>query len=196
MTGVKRQVSDMGYTGNLINVRFKDGLIGEIQINTKQMIYAKDTDAKYLLPKKDMDKIFKQTGLKSGMGHTYYEEFRILDAKGIGVTAQEANRMRELQALSTKYYNTIKESANPVIQTAEQRKLNKIINSAKAKNLSTEDLYSKNGIYTKERLLIHDKIIDDLLKEVSHTAEGKLFLRRRNSKRKKHTCRKRKVATP
>ncbi len=109
VTGVKRQISDMGYTGNLLNVRFKDGLIGEVQVNTKQMIYAKDTDAKFLLPKSEMDSIFKQTGLPPGLGHTYYEEHRILKASEM-LTSEILKRMEELEKLSVNYYETIRKA--------------------------------------------------------------------------------------
>ncbi len=96
---IKKQSTSMGYTGVLVNVRV-NGVVGEIQINTPQMIYAKEPNAKSLLPKNIFDNIAKKSGLKCGLGHKYYEEWR---REG---TTEE--RKKELEKLSRQYYEAIR----------------------------------------------------------------------------------------
>ncbi len=80
---LKRQKSEsfMGYSGNIVNIQASNGLIAEIQVNTDRMIYAKEKpeDAKRILGEKRWKEIQKQTGMKGGLGHKYYEEWRVLD---------------------------------------------------------------------------------------------------------------------
>lgn len=61
---LKEQKLDTGYSGNIINIRNKKtGLIGEIQVNTAKMIYAKEnySIAYKLLGGKTMREIYKET---------------------------------------------------------------------------------------------------------------------------------------
>lgn len=80
---MKRQKAEsfMGYSGNIVNIKTSNGLIAEIQVNTEQMIYAKEKpeDAKRILWEKRWEEIRKQTGIEGGLGHKYYEEWRVLD---------------------------------------------------------------------------------------------------------------------
>ena len=80
---LKRQKPEsfMGYSGNIVNIQASNGLIAEIQVNTDRMIYAKEKpeDAKRILGEKRWQEIQKQTGMKGGLGHKYYEEWRVLD---------------------------------------------------------------------------------------------------------------------
>lgn len=80
---LKRQKPEsfMGYSGNIVNIQASNGLIAEIQVNTDRMIYAKEKpeDAKRILGEKRWKEIQKQTGMKGGLGHKYYEEWRVLD---------------------------------------------------------------------------------------------------------------------
>lgn len=80
---LKRQKPEsfMGYSGNIVNIQTSNGLIAEIQINTERMIYAKEKpeDAKRILGEKRWKEIQKQTGMEGGLGHKYYEEWRVLD---------------------------------------------------------------------------------------------------------------------
>ncbi len=80
---MKRQKPEsfMGYSGNIVNIRTSNGLIAEIQVNTERMIYAKENpeNAKRILGEKRWQKIRKQTGMEGGLGHKYYEEWRVLD---------------------------------------------------------------------------------------------------------------------
>lgn len=80
---LKRQKPEsfMGYSGNIVNIQTSNGLIAEIQVNTDRMIYAKKKpeDAKRILGEKRWKDIQNQTGMKGGLGHKYYEEWRVLD---------------------------------------------------------------------------------------------------------------------
>lgn len=94
----KPQRTELGYTGNIINVEARNGLTGEIQVNTEKMIYAKEQPevAKKLLGKGLWNKIQNETGLPGGLGHKYYKEFRDLDPNSL--------RAKEIIRLSREYY--------------------------------------------------------------------------------------------
>lgn len=66
-----------GYTGNIVNLNIK-GQTVEIQVNTPEMIYAKEKReiAIKLLGKQKYKEILKKTHQSPGMGHAYYEELR------------------------------------------------------------------------------------------------------------------------
>ncbi len=100
---VKLQTPDkfMGYSGVLTNVKTKQGILGEIQVNTEKMIYAKEkpSDAIRIIGKKRWNEIKQQTGLDGGLGHKYYEEWRSLKA-----IPGQVERIKELEKLSNEYY--------------------------------------------------------------------------------------------
>ena len=77
----KPQKTDLGYTGNIINIRTRNGLTAEIQVNTPKMIYAKEKpeDAKRILGEELWNKIRLERGLEGGLGHKFYEAHRLLD---------------------------------------------------------------------------------------------------------------------
>lgn len=77
----QRPESFMGYSGNIVNIKTSGGLTAEIQVNTERMIYAKEKpeDAKRILGEKRWKEIQEQTGMEGGLGHKYYEEWRVLD---------------------------------------------------------------------------------------------------------------------
>lgn len=93
---VKRQSTDVGYTGVICNLELPNGVVCEIQINTAEMIYAKEAPsiARSVIGEDVWDKIFKRTGLEGGLGHKYYEEFRLLDATS-DKALEIANKSRE-----------------------------------------------------------------------------------------------------
>lgn len=80
---LKRQKPEsfMGYSGNIVNIRTSNGLTAEIQVNTDRMIYAKELpeEAKRILGENRWNEIHKETGLEGGLGHKYYEEWRMMD---------------------------------------------------------------------------------------------------------------------
>ena len=98
---LKRQKPEsfMGYSGNIVNIQTSNGLIAEIQVNTERMIYAKEKpeDAKRILGEKRWKEIQKQTGMEGGLGHKYYEEWRVLDK-----TDKKAQKIAEK---SIEYYS-------------------------------------------------------------------------------------------
>lgn len=62
------------------NMKTKSGLTAEIQVNTPEMIYAKESPAlaRELLGDKKYNEIHTKTGIEGGQGHKYYEEWRKL----------------------------------------------------------------------------------------------------------------------
>lgn len=94
------ETDPLGYSGNIVNVRLSNGQIGEIQVNTPKMIYAKEKpeDAIRTIGQAKYDQIRKQVGLEGGKGHTIYEEYRKLDPM------KDGKRMRELEKESKNYY--------------------------------------------------------------------------------------------
>lgn len=71
----------LGYSGFITNHRLSNGLIGEIQVNTPGMIYAKEPEsiARGILGDAQYDAIAKKVGVPGGLGHKYYEQWRVLD---------------------------------------------------------------------------------------------------------------------
>ena len=82
ISAVKRQTADryMGYTGTIVNLKMPNGLLAEIQVNTPNMIYAKEPRevAEQLIGKEKWLEIRRETGLEGGLGHKLYEEIRVL----------------------------------------------------------------------------------------------------------------------
>lgn len=101
---IRRQTPDkyMGYSGTLTNIQTNQGILGEIQVNTEKMIYAKEkpTDAIRIIGKKRWQQIRKETGLDGGLGHKYYEEYRVTPK----TTPEGIKRRLELEKLSNEYY--------------------------------------------------------------------------------------------
>lgn len=97
---IKRQYGDsyIGCTGNIVNIKMPNGLICEIQVNTSKMIYAKENPlvAKKILGEDIWNAIRKETGLPDGLGHEYYEQWRLLDAN--------SPKAKEIAQKSIEYY--------------------------------------------------------------------------------------------
>lgn len=98
---LKRQKPEsfMGYSGNIVNIRATNGLTAEIQVNTERMIFAKERpeDAKRILGKKRWEEIHNETGMEGGLGHKYYEQWRILD--------KSSNEALKIVEKSIEYYS-------------------------------------------------------------------------------------------
>ncbi len=98
---LKRQKPEsfMGYSGNIVNIRTTNGLTAEIQVNTERMIFAKERpeDAKRILGKKRWEEIHNETGMEGGLGHKYYEQWRILD--------KSSNEALKIVEKSIEYYS-------------------------------------------------------------------------------------------
>lgn len=96
-------IDNMGYSGHLFQVWAKDGIKAEIQVNTPQMIYAKEPAAKAILGDELYRTIRKESGLQCGLGHKYYEEYRILSK-----AEKQSGKGIELQRKSQEYYGRIR----------------------------------------------------------------------------------------
>lgn len=96
---IKIQAGDgfLGYTGTIVNIKCSNGILGEVQINTPKMIYAKEIpeDAKRILGIDVWNKIRRETGLEGGLGHKYYEKYRLLSfeeqSSAIGLAIKRAS---------------------------------------------------------------------------------------------------------
>jgi hypothetical protein len=101
---IKSQKTEFGYEGTIINIKNQNGSISEIQVNTPQMIYAKNKSAKAILGNELYNKIKSASGgLENGLGHKYYEEYRILSD-----TEQQSERGRKLAEQAKAYYEKIR----------------------------------------------------------------------------------------
>ena len=98
------QSDPLGYSGILVNVELKKGIFAEIQINSAQMIYGKDVRPRTIIGNTTYNKIKRFSGLEPGLGHKYYEEWRMLHRD----IPQELKRMKELEDLSKAYYNALR----------------------------------------------------------------------------------------
>ncbi len=96
----RHETDPLGYSGNIVNIKLANGQIGEIQVNTPKMIYAKEKpeDAIRTLGKAKYDEIKRQTGIEGGKGHAFYEEYRVLDPM------KDKSKMEEIQKKSKDYY--------------------------------------------------------------------------------------------
>lgn len=96
----------IGYIGNIVNIKTTNGLTAEVQINTAKMIYAKELpeNAKKILGEDVWAAIRKEVGVEGGLGHKYYEEWRILsDEQKLSAKGQA------LKKKSEEYYSHFKD---------------------------------------------------------------------------------------
>ena len=114
---IKRQTPDkfMGYSGNIVNITTSNGMTAEIQVNTAKMIYAKETPAvaKSILGEDVWNRIAKETGLEGGLGHKYYEQFRVLD--------KMSPKALEIERLSREYYSHFQQKRSHALEIANAR---------------------------------------------------------------------------
>lgn len=92
----------LGYSGNIVNLQTSNGLVAEIQVNTAKMIYAKELpeNAKAILGEKLWNKIHRETGIEGGLGHKYYEEWRVMSKE-----EQQSAKGIALRKKSEEYYS-------------------------------------------------------------------------------------------
>ena len=98
----KPQKTILGYVGNIVNIKTNNGLVAEIQVNTAKMIYAKELpeNAKAILGEKLWNKIHRETGIEGGLGHKYYEEWRVMSKE-----EQQSAKGIVLRKRSEEYYS-------------------------------------------------------------------------------------------
>lgn len=78
---VKRSSAEndpLGYSGAIVNIPC-NGMYAEIQVNSPDMIYAKDIAGQRVLGAGLSDAIAAATGAEPGLGHGFYERHRNLD---------------------------------------------------------------------------------------------------------------------
>jgi len=71
----------MGYSGIITNHRASNGLVGEVQVNMPQIIFAKEKEeiARGVIGNDVYDEIAKKAGIEGGRGHQFYEDWQKLD---------------------------------------------------------------------------------------------------------------------
>jgi hypothetical protein len=74
------ETDEFGYSGVNAKVQTKAGIIGEIQVNSPEMIYAKEKPevAREILGKDQHETIAQKYGVPGGKGHELYEKARTL----------------------------------------------------------------------------------------------------------------------
>jgi hypothetical protein len=111
---IRHQTPDkyMGYNGILTNIETRTGLIAEIQVLSPEMIFAKmpPDEAVRLIGGKRWKMIEKATGKPGGLGHKFYEEYRVLDKSIAGHKA----KMDQIKKLSEEYYAHFQKTINTV----------------------------------------------------------------------------------
>lgn len=95
----KAQNTELGYTGNIINIETSQGLVAEIQVNTAKMIYAKEIEsvAKAVIGERLWNEINRKTGINGGEGHVFYEKWRVIADKS-------SKKAIEIKKKSIAYY--------------------------------------------------------------------------------------------
>lgn len=93
---------ESGYSGHIFNIKTSNGTFAEIQVNTPQMIYGKEINAKLILGEEIFNTIKSKSGLEHGLGHSWYEKARTLYKDA------DKELIDELNKLQRDYYNTLK----------------------------------------------------------------------------------------
>ncbi len=112
---IKRTTAEhdpLGYSGAIINVEQANGMLAEIQVNSPEMIFAKEPEvlAEHILGSALFSKIKSVTGLPGGQGHKFYEVWRQLP-----VGSAEADR---IAAMSRAYYARVRAKAKSIDWTS------------------------------------------------------------------------------
>lgn len=103
---IKRQSGTQfyGYSGNIVNLKLSNGTIGEVQVNTSKMIYAKEEPriAKSILGDDVWNAVKYEVGVEGGLGHKYYEQIRTLNP------LKDSEKISFLIQKSIEYYSKFK----------------------------------------------------------------------------------------
>lgn len=93
---------ESGYSGHIFNIKTSNGTFAEIQVNTPQMIYGKEKDAKLIIGEELFNAIKSKSGLEHGLCHSLYEKVRTLNDD------TDNELIDELNKLQRDYYNALK----------------------------------------------------------------------------------------
>ena len=99
---ITADVDELGYSGVNTVIKTNTGITAEVQVNSPQMIYAKESEsvARSILGDVKYNEISQKTGVVGGQGHLFYEQWRTLNK-----SSQEA---RQIAEKSRSYYNSIR----------------------------------------------------------------------------------------
>ncbi|MCX6119117.1 MAG: hypothetical protein NT027_16390, partial [Proteobacteria bacterium] len=99
-------IDPLGYSGVNTSMVTKSGLTGEIQINTPQMIFGKESPqvAKSILGDDLYNNLASKAGVPGGKGHDFYEKWRSLPP--------DSPLRKGIETESKAYYETIRRNAN------------------------------------------------------------------------------------
>ena len=83
------------------NIETSEGILCEIQVNSPEMIFAKSPpgEAKAIIGNKRWNEVRKATGQEGGLGHLFYEDYRVLHK------VYEKAAREQLAKLSEEYYS-------------------------------------------------------------------------------------------
>ncbi len=98
----KQSFEESGYSGHIFNIKTSNGTFAEIQVNTPQMIYGKEKDAKLIIGEELFNAIKSKSGSEHGLGHSWYEKVRTLNDD------TDKELIDELNKLQRDYYNALK----------------------------------------------------------------------------------------
>lgn len=109
---IKRQLPEkfLGYSGNIVNFKTKNGLTAEIQVNTPHMIVAKEApaDAIRILGENRYNEIAKRFPVQPGGGHKYYEQFREITPAKLQETPALKFVAEDIDRQSKAYYDAVR----------------------------------------------------------------------------------------
>jgi len=96
----------MGYSGTNAVIKTQNGIPAEIQVNTPEMIYAKEKPeiAKCIIGEKKYVELCTKIGIPGGRGHALYEVYRRLHV--------DDPQAAKIAAESCEYYNNIRHKIN------------------------------------------------------------------------------------
>lgn len=102
-----------GYTGAIAKIKTPNGHVAEIQVNTPDMIYAKEPEdvARKILGDEKYTELQKTLGIEGGEGHSLYEKMRSKD--------KSSPAYKALAEQSKVYYNAIRRAAQG--ETSEEQ---------------------------------------------------------------------------
>ncbi len=92
----------LGYSGTIMNVRLSSGVKAEIQVNSAVMIYGKELHPEKFIGEDLCKEIKAKCGLQPGLGHKYYERYRVMNR----ITDQE--EMARIERDAKAYYNALR----------------------------------------------------------------------------------------
>lgn len=101
---VNGETDPLGYSGVNSKIKTQAGIFGEIQVNTPQMIYAKEPEsvARALLGDDLYSSMASRTKVPGGQGHRLYEEWRVLDPS--------SSAAQSISERSRAYYESVRKA--------------------------------------------------------------------------------------